>query len=195
MISIGLTGGIGSGKTLVSKVFEKLGIPVFYADMEAKRLMNEDEEIIIQLKNRFGADVYNETGINKAKLASVIFSDNKALEEVQGITHPKVRQNFFIWANEQKSPYVILEAAILFETGGYKQMDYNILVFAPEDMRIQRVVERDNTTEEQVQKKIKNQQPDENKFKMADWVIYNDGTKMLIPQIIELDKTIKEKTS
>jgi dephospho-CoA kinase len=193
MIKIGLTGGIGSGKTLVSHIFERLNIPVFYADIESKRILNENEDIIIQLKQRFGNDIYQKNGINKARLASIIFNDNEALQFVQNISHPKVRRNFLNWAEQQHAPYVIMEAAILFETGGYEMMDFNVLVYAPEELRIQRVMERDGVSEEQVRERLNKQMTDKKKVELADWIIYNDGKNMLIPQVVQLDKDIKEK--
>jgi len=195
MIKVGLTGGIGSGKTLVSKIFEQLRVPVFYADTESKRLLDEDENIIFSLKKRFGENIYSETGIKKAKLASLIFNNNEALNFVQSISHPKVRENFLSWSQQQNSSYVIMEAAILFETGGYKYMDYNILVYAPEDLRLKRVTERDGSTEEQIRERLKNQQPDEDKMDKVDWIIYNDGSTMIVPQVVELNKKIEEKIS
>ena len=195
MIKVGLTGGIGSGKTLVSKIFEQLRVPVFYADTESKRLLDEDENIIFSLKKRFGEKIYSETGIKKAKLASLIFNNNEALNFVQSISHPKVRENFLSWSQQQNSSYVIMEAAILFETGGYKYMDYNILVYAPEDLRLKRVTERDGSTEEQIRERLKNQQPDEDKMDKVDWIIYNDGSTMIVPQVVELNKKIEEKIS
>jgi dephospho-CoA kinase len=193
MIKVGLTGGIGSGKTIVAKVFEQLNVPVFYADEEAKRLLYNDEEIIKQLRDRFGDSIFDENGINKASLASLIFNDSIALRDVNRIIHPRVRKEFANWAEQQTSPYVIMEAAILFESGGHKNMDYSILVYAPEDLRIQRVVERDNTTAEQVKARMRNQDKDEDKINKADWVLYNDGVRMILPQIIEIHNQIKAK--
>lgn len=195
MIRVGLTGGIGSGKSLIAKIFEKLHVPVFYADTEAKILLDKDPEVINNLKANFGYNIYKAHKIDKAKLASIIFNNDKALETVNQIVHPKVRENFTIWAQKQNTPYVIMEAAILFESGGYKDMDGNILVYAPEALRIQRVIERDNTTAKEVKSRIQNQQPDEKKLDKADWILYNDATKMLLPQIIELDQILKNKKS
>ncbi len=194
MIKVGLTGGIGSGKTITSTVFEKLGVPVFYADEEAKKLLSKDREVIRQLRDRFGDDIFDENGINKASLASIIFNDRDALDDVNKIIHPKVRRDFASWAEQQISAYVIMEAAILFESGGHKNMDKTILVYAPEQLRIQRVIKRDDVTEEEVRSRMRNQEKDEDKIEKADWVIYNDDTQMVLPQIIEIHNTIKAKS-
>lgn len=189
---VGLTGGIGSGKTLIAKVFEKLNIPVFYADTEAKILLNNDKEIQNELKTKFGEEIYDQGMLDKKKLASIIFHDQGKLQTVHHIVHPRVRKVFTEWADQQDTPYVIMEAAILFESGGYKYMDDNILVYAPEELRIQRVTKRDNVTAADVKARMRHQQPDEEKINKADWILYNDGTRMLLPQIIELDKILKQ---
>lgn len=192
---VGLTGGIGSGKTLIASIFEKLNIPVFYADEEAKLLINNDPEVQKEIKAEFGEDIYQQGKLDKEKFASIIFHEQEKLQKVHQIVHSRVREVFATWADKQNAPYVIMEAAILFESGGYKFMDDNVLVYAPEELRIERVINRDNATAEDVKARIRHQQPDEEKINKADWVLYNDGKKMVLPQIIELDKILKEKNS
>jgi dephospho-CoA kinase len=192
MLKIGLTGGIGTGKSIVAKVFQLLGIPVYVSDYEAKRLMNANEEIRQQLISRFGADIYQNDGLNKAKLASIIFKENEALKDVNAIVHPVVRKDFERWAREQiQAPYVIQESAILFDTGLYKNFDKIITVTANDETRIQRVIKRDHTKREMVEERMKNQLPEKEKVEKSDFVIYNNG-ELILPQIIEIDKKLRQ---
>jgi dephospho-CoA kinase len=192
MIKVGVTGGIGSGKTLVCRVFEKLGIPVFYADDEAKRLLDADPEVKETMMEYFGRDIYDDNGLKKANLASKIFNNQDALDKVNSIVHPAVRQLFVEWAKEKEFafPYVIEEAAILFESGVYKDLNFNILVYAPEELRISRVISRDNTDRGKVRARMQHQMKDEEKISMADAVIYNDESRLVLPQILEIHKRI-----
>ncbi|MBU8891735.1 MAG: dephospho-CoA kinase [Bacteroidales bacterium] len=190
MIKIGLTGGIGSGKTIISEVFKRLSIPVFNADNEAKIILNTDNEVIQEVKNNFG-DIYNEQGINRTKLASIIFNDKSALDKMNALIHPKVLESFYSWLNKQSNAlYVIKEAAILFESSAYKELDFTINVHASELIRINRVIKRDNTTIEKVKSRMKNQLSDDERIKLADFTIYNDGNKMILPQILEIHNKI-----
>ncbi len=190
MIKVGLTGGIGSGKTLVSEMFSRLEIPIFNADHEAKFILNNDPEVIIQIKNTFGG-IYDTKEINRKKLASIIFNNQEALEKINSIIHPKVREYFNNWIKKQHSAkYIIKEAAILFESNAYKDLDATINVHADELVRINRVVKRDKTSIEEVKSRIKNQLSDEERLKLADYTIYNNGDNMLIPQILEIHKKI-----
>lgn len=190
MFKVGLTGGIGSGKTTVSKVFRRLGIPVFSADEEAKIITSSDLNVIEQLKKEFGNDIYIDNELNKEKLASIIFNDDKALHKVNSIIHPVVREYFIKWCTEQKSPYVIEEAAILFESGAHKEMDYTINVHADELVRINRVMKRNTTSFEQVKERIKNQLSDDERFKLADVTVYNNEDDMILPQILKIHQEI-----
>ena len=183
MIKVGLTGGIGSGKSTVAAIFEKFGIPVFYADQEAKWLLNRDPEIKTALIEAFGSDLYTENGLDRKKLAGIIFEDKTAIKKVNGVVHPAVYQRFEDWSARQKSPYVLQEAAILFETGGYKRMDQNILVSAPVRLRIHRIKSRDGSTVEEIKSRMANQWEESHKIPLADFVILNDGSQMLLPQI------------
>ena len=190
MIKVGLTGGIGSGKTIISEVFKSLNIPVFNADNEAKIILNTHKEVIFEVKNNFG-DIYNEQGINRTKLASIIFNDKSALNKMNALIHPKVLENFYSWLKKQSNAlYVIKEAAILFESSAYKELDFTINVHAGELIRINRVIERDNTTIENVKSRMKNQLSDDDRIKLADFTIYNDGNKMILPQILEIHNKI-----
>lgn len=188
MLKIGITGGIGSGKSTVVKVFEQLGVPVFIADDEAKKLMNTDQELIAGIKQLFGENVYSGQGeLNRALLASLVFNAPDKLKQLNALVHPATIRAYENWCkkHENKS-YILKEAAILFESGTYKQNDLNILVTAPEEMRIQRVIMRDGSDEEKVRSRIRNQMPDEEKAKMADFVLINDEQTALIPQIVSL---------
>jgi len=190
MIKVGLTGGIGSGKTLVSKVFTHLGIPTFNADKEAKAILNTNKEIIHQISKLFG-DIYTLEGINRGKLASIIFNDKNALKKINALIHPKVREYFDAWAVKQlNTKYIIEEAAILFESNAYKELDITINVHTEELTRIKRVVERDKTTPEAVKNRIKNQLSDKDRIKLADYTIYNNGDMMLLPQVLEIHNKI-----
>jgi len=192
MLKIGITGGIGSGKSTVCRVFSALGIPVFEADRIAKDLMNTDEEIREKLVNLFGAPVYLPEGVVDRKyLAGIVFNDSSLLAQLNAIVHPVVRRTFFDWCDKQKSPYIIHEAAILFESGFYKMMDKTITVVTNENERRQRVMKRDGLTLELVKERIRNQWSDEERIKLADFVIGNNDDELIIPQIIEIDKKIR----
>src|SRR6056297_4250618 len=190
MIKVGVTGGIGSGKTLICEIFERLGIPVFNADVEAKEIYNSDKEVIEQVQQLFGHEIYHQGMLKKDILAKIIFNDSKALDKVNAIVHPKVREYFLDWAEKQTSKYEIEEAAILFESNAYLDLDYIINVHARQDSRIERVMERDNISKEQVLNRMKNQLCDEKRMKLADFTIYNDDERMLLPQVIEIHQKI-----
>ena len=194
MLKVGITGGIGSGKTTVCKVFETLGIPIYYADDRAKFLMNTDEFLVTEITKLFGEQAYLSKGeLNRPHLASIAFSDKNILQKLNALVHPVVHQDSENWFLEQKNvPYVLKEAALHFETGGYKMLDKMITVFAPKEMRIERVMKRDNRTVEEVEARINNQMPDSEKVRLADFVIYNDGSQSLIQQIYRIHKVLKE---
>jgi len=191
-LSIGITGGIGSGKSTVCKIFKLLGVPVFEADLIAKALINSDAEIRNGLIQFFGKDIYSsDNKINRKMLANLIFNDDLLMEKVNRLVHPAVRNKYLIWVKQQNSAYIIHEAAILFESGFYKMTDYSILVSAPEDMRIERVTHRDNIDLEKVKSRMLKQWTDEEKRKLASFELVNDNKKLLIPQILEIDKKLK----
>ena len=186
MIIVGITGGIGSGKTTVAKMFNKhFGIPLYLADAEAKTLMQTSKPIKEELTALFGEAAYKNGVLNRAYLAEQIFSDKSKLEKMNAIIHPRVAQHFLDWANQQHAPYVLKEAAILFESGSYKQCDYIITVTAPLKVRIARLLERDETTEEKIMAIIENQWSDERKIARSDFVINNLTIKETEAQVVE----------
>ena len=183
---IGITGGIGSGKSTIAKVFESMGYPVYNSDTRAKYLINNNTELIKSIKNSFGNDLYNSQGLDRQKMASLVFNNPEKLKLLNSITNPAVGNDFNLWANSQSTPFVLKEAAILFETGIYKSLYKTILVSAPQETRIERVIKRDNTTAKEVLARMKNQWSEEKKTELADYVIDNSGEKLVIPQVIEL---------
>jgi len=170
---IGLTGGIGSGKTTIAGFFEKLGIPIYIADNAAKDLMVNSIEVRRKVIALLGSESYEDGKLNRTYIADRVFSEKKTLKALNAIVHPAVQQDFEDWTTQQKSPYVIKEAAILYENGGYKKCDYTILVTAPINVRIERVIQRDETTQEAVTKRIAAQWSDYKKIAFADAVIEN----------------------
>ncbi len=194
-LNIGLTGGIGSGKTTVARVFESLGIPCYYADDRAKWLMKNDRELKEGLIRAFGAELYIDGELNRPWLAEQIFVDSRAREKVNALVHPAVAQDYKSWLYSQQTPYVLREAAILFETGGYLQSDANILVRAPEEVRLKRVMERDDATEEQVRSRMNAQWSDERKAELADFIILNDTENHIISQVLEIHETLLRRAN
>lgn len=192
---VGLTGGIGSGKTTVAKYFEELGVPVYIADLEAKALMNRSKVIRRKLIALFGNEAYVENTLNRPFIAQQIFNDKKLLNAMNAIVHPKVASHFKRWVNKQDSPYVISEAAILFENGSYKKYDYIITVTAPEDIRLQRVIKRDNSNKQKVEAIMANQWSDEEKIKRSDFVIENIDLEQTKIQVRKIHKKILKLTS
>lgn len=185
---LGLTGGIGSGKTTVAGFFKELGIPVYIADQEAKRLMEEDEKVRQQIISFFGAEAYHQNLPDRKFIASRVFHDREKLEELNGIIHPAVAQDFERWIKVQKAPYVVYEAAILFEKGGYKKCDFNLLVTAPYSEKIKRLQKRDDSTLEEIEARMNNQWTDEKKAALADFIIENKElakTQKLVLQLHE----------
>ncbi len=188
MLKIGITGGIGSGKTTVCKVFEVLGIPVFYADNAAKTIMHEDVLLREDIIKGFGEASYSENGeLNRKHISSIVFKDEGQLAKLNALVHPAVFRAFDIWVSEQKyAPYVLKEAALLFESESHKMCDQSILVKSPEAIKIQRIIKRDQTTAEEVRLRMNRQFSDEQKEKLADHILINDEEVLLIPQILSL---------
>ena len=178
---VGLTGRIGSGKSTILKVFDSLGVPCYDSDIQAKKLMEEDEELTSKIKGLFGDDIHNGLEFNRSLLADLVFSDKKKLDDLNALVHPAVKKDFHMFIGQQNAPYIIKEAAILFETGAVDDCDVVILVTAPERLRIDRVQSRDNLTEEQIKSRMSHQWSDNKKIPMSDFVIKN----------IEWDKTLK----
>lgn len=188
---IGLTGGIGSGKSVVANVFATLGIPVFNADEEAKRIMQTSPEIKAAIIEQFGAEIYNASGLQKEKLAAIVFNDPFQLQLLNAIVHPVTIQAAKDWAAKQTSPYVIKEAALIFESGAAEGLFKVIGVTAPLPLRTLRVMQRDGITKEQVEARMRNQISDTIKMRLCDFVIQNDNQQMVIPQVLAIDKAIK----
>ena len=170
---LGLTGGIGSGKTTVAGFFQELGVPVYIADHEARKLMETDEKIRASIIDLFGEETYHGSTPNRKYIASKVFGDKEKLEQLNAIIHPAVAHHFEIWKGEQHAPYVIYEAAILFEKGGYKKCDYNLLITAPYEQKIERLQKRDSSTLEEIEARMSNQWTDEKKAELADFIIEN----------------------
>lgn len=189
---IGLTGGIGSGKSVVAKVFATLGIPVFNADEEAKYIMQNSPEIKAKLIEQFGPAIYNESGLQKDALAQLVFNDPFQLQLLNAIVHPVTIQAAKDWAAKQTSPYVIKEAALIFESGSSAGLFKVIGVTAPLSLRIHRVMQRDSITKEQLEARMRNQISDTIKMRLCDYVIHNDNQEMVIPQVLEIDKMIRQ---
>lgn len=185
-IKVGIAGGIGSGKTIICHVFKVLGIPVYNADLEAKLIMNKSDQVRLAVMEEFGDQAYSNGILNRAFLAAQVFNDAAKLAQLNRIVHPAVIQAAEDWAAAQTTPYSLKEASILFESGSYKKVDYSILVTAPIETRIARVMERDQVAREQVLARMNNQMSDEEKAKLADFVIINDGITAIIPQVMAL---------
>lgn len=185
-ILIGVTGGIGSGKSTIAKIFNQLGVPIFNSDVEAKKIVNTNKEVITAIKKLLG-DVYLNNQLETSKVAKIVFNDKSALQELNNIVHPKVQETFKTWVMKNKStPLLIKEAAILIETGAYKNLDQLILVIADQDVRRKRVMLRDNLTAKEVIKKMENQLSDNEKIPFADFIIHNNNNDMLIPQVLNV---------
>ena len=188
---IGLTGGIGSGKSVVAKIFATIGIPVFNADEAAKRIMQTSPEIKTKLIEQFGTDIYNAHGLDKEKLAAIVFNDPFQLQLLNAIVHPVTIQAAKDWAAKQTSPYVIKEAALIFESGAADGLFKVIGVTAPLSLRTYRVMQRDGITKDQVDARMRNQISDTIKMRLCDYVIDNNNQQMVIPQVLEIDKAIR----
>ena len=192
MLKIGITGGMGSGKSTACKIFESLGIPVYYADDRAKWLMVNDMSIIVGVKDLFGEDAYHEDGsLNRKHIADIAFNDKSKLSRLNALVHPAVGRDSSKWRHEQIDfPYTLQEAALMFESGSVAFLDKVITVYAPQKARIQRILERDDTTIEAIQARMNKQMPEEQKLQLADFVIINDTFSSLQRQVIQIHKTL-----
>ena len=189
MLKVGITGGIGSGKTTISKVFEVLGIPVFYADAVAKQIMVTDLILMEGIRAAFGEESYSAAGVlNNKHIANIVFNDTLQLETLNALVHPAVFRAFDSWIAEIPSttPYILKEAALLFESDSYKMCDTSILVLAPEAVKLKRVMKRDQVAEEQVRARMNKQFSDQQKLALADHQIYNDESRSIILQVMDL---------
>lgn len=189
---IGITGGIGSGKTTACKIFELLDIPVYYADDRAKWLMQHDDRLIEQIKHGFGDAAYNKDGtLDRAYLAGIVFQDKSKLEQLNSIVHPAVRVDGLNWeAKHTATAYTLREAALLYESGIYKVLDHIITVTAPEEVRIERVMRRDSVDRAAVKARIDKQWPESKKVQLADFLIHNDGQQSLIQQVYHIHQQL-----
>ena len=187
---IGITGGIGSGKTLVCTIFETMGIPVYYADTQARLLMNTDPKLKSYIKGYFGCGIYHGGTLDRSKLAEIIFNDKTALEKVNSWVHPAVASDFEDWCSRQTSPYVLEEAAIIFESNLAHRFEKVILVTAPDHIRIKRVCARDHVATEAVFNRITHQWPEEKKIPLADYIICNDEKHLIAPQVMEIHRRL-----
>lgn len=187
MKKIGLTGGIGSGKSTIAQVIKHIGYPVYIADKEAARLMDSHPDIRKDITERLGANCYTSEGhINKPVLAQIIFENKEALEEVNRIVHPRVMEAFEQWAAMQSTSLVFCETAILYESGLERYFDAVICVTAPEEVRVRRVMERDHCELKDVMARVRNQMDEDEKCQRANFVIYNDGEHMAVPQVLDV---------
>lgn len=190
MLKIGITGGIGSGKSTVAKVFEVLGVPVYYADTAAKRLMNEDPILQEKIKEVFGEAVFANGKLDKKKLAAIVFNNPVQLEQLNKLVHPLTINDAAAWMEKQSSAYAIKEAAIIFETGAQQYLDYVIAVAAPAPLRILRTMQRDNISREEVIARMNRQLDESIRMKLCDFIINNDEQQMLLPQVIALHEKL-----
>ena len=190
---VGLTGGIGSGKTTIANFFKELGVPIYIADTEAKALMNRSKVIKRKLIALFGDNAYQNEKLNRDFLSKQIFNNKDLLQKMNAIVHPKVASHFTRWVKKQEAPYVISEAAILFENGSYKKYDYIITVTAPEEVRLKRVMSRDNSSKEKVKSVMNNQLKDEEKIKLSDYVIQNINLEEAKAQVLQIHQNLLQK--
>lgn len=191
MYKVGITGGIGSGKSVVCTIFETLGIPLFNADKIAIELIEHHPTVKTQIIDLFGKDVYDIDGsYNRKKVSSIVFQDSEKLAQLNAIVHPAVLNYGEEWANAQSSPYIVKEAALFFESGSYKQMNFMIGVQASEEQRKERAMKRDNVSADAIQARMDKQMPDAQKMALCDAIILNDGTQSLIEQVLNIHQQI-----
>ena len=187
MLKIGITGGIGTGKSMVCRIFELLQIPVYDSDLRAKHVMAHNAVLKQELIQAFGPETFNEQGLNRVYLGSLVFPDPEKLALLNRLVHPHVKQDFIDWAAAQNAPYVLKEAALMFETEAWRQVDQMITVFAPLEVRLERLQKRDtHRSKADILHIIGKQLPEEEKVKRADHVIYNDDSQLVIPQVLKL---------
>lgn len=187
-MKIGITGGIGSGKSTVCKIFATLGIPIYYSDDRAKWLMEHNSELVTGIKNLFGEEAYLADGtLNRPLIATAAFNDSNKLSQLNALVHPQVFSDGHKWQSEHSHyPYTLREAALIFESGIFRQLDKVITVYAPIEIRLQRVIARDGATEEEVKARMAKQLSDEEKVRQSHYVILNDGQQALIPQVLKI---------
>jgi dephospho-CoA kinase len=191
MLKVGLTGGMGSGKSTVSQVFINLGVPVFNSDMVARNIVNTNAEAIKKIKASFGEHLYDSSELDRKALAAIVFINPDALELLNSIVHPLVGEIFNAWCEKNSAaPYIIKEAAILFESGAFQNLDRIITVYTKKEERVRRIIRRDNSSAEEVEHRMNNQWTDETRNKLADFIIINDDKDKLLPQVMELHEVL-----
>ena len=199
VLKVGLTGGMGSGKSTVAQIFEVLGIPVYCADVEAKRLMNEDTRLRSSITRIFGEQAYTNKNLNTKYISSIVFSDPLKLEQLNAIVHPATKDDGENWMNRQTTPFAIHEAALIFEANVADRLDYVIGVSSPNELRIKRSMERDNVSQEDVLQRMNKQLDEEIKMSKCDFILINDEKQLLIPQVLDLHEKLirlsKEKNN
>ena len=191
ILKVGITGGIGSGKSTVAKVFETLGIPVYYADDAAKKLMNEDAALKEKLVQTFGKETYTNGTLNRHYISALVFNNPQQLALLNSIVHPPTIADAGKWMQQQTTPYAIKEAALIFESGAEKYLDKVIGVYAPSPLRIQRVMQRDGISEAAVLTRLNKQMDEDKKMRLCDYVINNDEQELLIPQVLKIHEVLK----
>ena len=190
MLKVGITGGIGSGKSTVCQVFQTLGIPVFKADDAARYLMEHDAALVSSIKQMFGSEVYENGKLIRGRVSNIIFNNEQLLTQLNALIHPATVTYSREWMGQQTTPYVLKEAAIFFESGSNNELDVMIGVYAPLEMRIDRTMKRGNTTEEKVRSIIAHQMDEQEKMNLCDFVVNNDGSEAIIPQVLALDQQL-----
>jgi dephospho-CoA kinase len=186
MLLIGLTGGIGSGKTTVARIFEVLGIPVYYADVAAKRIMSEDDNIILSVIKTFGDEAYKDGELNRSYLSTIVFSNADKLNLLNSIVHPATIKDAAEWIKKQTGSYIIKEAALLFESGSHQNLDYVIGIKSPLELRINRAMKRDGISYDEVMARMNKQMSEEKKLSLSDFVLVNDEEQLVLPQVLQL---------
>ena len=190
MVRVGLTGGIGSGKSTVAQIFEVLGIPIYYADISAKKLMNENADLRSSITNIFGEQAYTNNILNRKYISSIVFSDPAKLQQLNTLVHPATKKDGEAWMQEQTSPYAIHEAALIFEAKVSDRLDLVIGISSPTELRIKRAMERDKVSREEVLKRMEQQLEEEVKMSKCDFILINDEQQLLIPQVLALHKKL-----
>ncbi len=192
MLKVGITGGMGSGKSTVCNILKNLGVPVFSSDDVGKMLLNNDDYLKSQIKKKFDSDMYTSSGtIDRERMARLVFNNPDELKKLNELVHPRVKAEFDSWCKKnEKKPYVVKEAAILFETDQHKELDKMVTVFCPKEERIRRIIKRDEVTKESVEKRMLHQYSDAERNALADFIIMNDGNEELLPQVKELHELL-----
>lgn len=192
MLQIGITGGIGAGKTVVCNIFSRMGIPVYNADERARELMTSDPVLINKIKEKFGPASYNRNELNRVYLARHVFNDREKLSLLNSLVHPVVGRDYQAWSEKQEAEFLLKEAALLFETGSYRDLDKNILVYASESTRMARILKRDpHRSEKDVEAIMGNQMPEEEKKQLADLILFNDDNSLLLPQALRVFELVR----